>query len=65
MILPAFLAFDYFRRHARSTRAHKLIAAGHIAPVISLGLLVDAGLAQVMALLVLAFMLALQFEMED
>jgi hypothetical protein len=41
-----------------------MIASGHIAPVISLGILGDIGLAQVMVLLLLAFMFSLQFELE-
>jgi hypothetical protein len=64
LILPAFLVLDYFQRRARTSQAYKMIASGHIAPVISLGILGDIGLAQVMVLLLLAFMFSLQFELE-
>ena len=62
LILVGFLLVNYFNLSARVARAQRMIAVGHVAPVLSLAALGSEGQAQVVALLLLVFMIILDNE---
>lgn len=62
LILVGFLVVSCFACQGRSAHAHRMIAVGHVTPALSLAALGSAGQAQVVALLLLVYMLILDKE---
>lgn len=62
LILVGFLLVNYFAHHTRSAQAHRMIAVGHVTPVLALAAVGVAGQAQVVVLLLILFMIILQNE---
>lgn len=62
LVLVGFLLVSCLARQGRSAHAHRMIAVGHVTPALSLAALGSAGQAQVVALLLLIFMVVLEKE---